>query len=987
MDDQMDDQNWNDDWPDDYTDDYYGGFDNYTPTTRDPGSIFIIATSVYIVFSFLGMWPLVYFGRKWKKYRKARKRDSFKKSSRKLMKKLQRKEGKFGSPISIDDTVSTLDDSLLDSAEEPIGGTRLFFSSASPGPVSLEKSGNTELHPSPDPGSLEEFKYANSSVWEKLKSKFRRKSSITSEENNDGGSLEMGPNLTNYNEEYWSDLPRNIMAAASVLGYTKEIWDGDKPPPTEDTSWNDLSEEEKYAATLLGYTQTTWDADSDSDSSESSADSDSGSGTDSDSGSGANSETLFAKSKTSSEKSPTIEGIRISYNRYISSPEKSLNDDKLEEIGISPNTIESNTLSPISNSVIIINSDSISPISNSDHIINSDSIIVQNSHQEDPFYTTLFDAVDEVLDEDYFDDDDINNESIYHDDEEGNQVLIHLPKTSWYKQVPMLFKKRRKQKNVKDMFDHEEEDEVPEDAFEVYYKENTQDTDEDENDPFLGNHVNTTPQITFEASDIAEEITRGINTWNSVIFFDKESRKILKIALPSTISTVAGTILDAIATAMVSVEIGPEALTAYYMISLFIGITDTFIGGVESAESTLTAQAVGMGNHFLAGQYFQLSTTLYIIVAIPTYGMWVMISEWCLIKLDMGEVISQIGGDYVRIGVVSYFINGLAGAFSTLLWSAEYGSLMTVIDTTFHVLYIVALWILFNVYNLRDMVSVAWVGVAFGVIYGVFMFLYVYYKGLLDPYWKGMFRNFALKNGKLVHGVLKMAVPLALGDIMSYGEWEIFTLFSTTMGRAEVAAWSLGGAIWDIFEDMPSGFGYAAELRVAFHLGNGNPGMAKITAYKTLLYSFFWISFVTGLFTCYSDSIVSYFTRDDTLTEMINKLVLFISIGNVVCCIGSEAYYILSAQGRPKIPTWIYFVCTWTMTLPLGTYFVVHRNYGLQSVVASIIIGGANASLALLYVVFTSNWAKLSEKIIRKGNDSNEWCRSKSYVVPEYPLT
>eukprot|EP00588_Corethron_pennatum_P012752 CAMPEP_0194269176 /NCGR_PEP_ID=MMETSP0169-20130528/3367_1 /TAXON_ID=218684 /ORGANISM="Corethron pennatum, Strain L29A3" /LENGTH=854 /DNA_ID=CAMNT_0039010715 /DNA_START=20 /DNA_END=2581 /DNA_ORIENTATION=+ len=854
MGDQMDDKNWDDDWPDDYTDDYYGGFDNYTPTTRDPGSIFIIATSVYIVFSYLAMWPLVYYGRKWKKYRKARKRDKFKKSSWKLMKKLQRKEGKVGSPISVDDTVSTLDDSLLDSAEEPIGGTRLFFGSVDPGPGSLEKSGNTELYPSSDPDSLKESKYGISSVLGKFKSKFNGKSSITSEENNDGGGLEMAPNLTNYLEEYWADLPRNIMAAASVLGYTKELWDGDKPPPTDDKGWNDLSEEEQYAATLIGYTQATWDAVSDSDSSESSSDSDSGS-----------------------------------------------------ETGFSPITIESNTSSPISNSDNIIYSDGISPIRNSDHIINSDSNVVENSHQEDPFYTTLFDAVDEVLDEDYFADDDgdeFPNESIYHDDEEGNRVLICLPEPSWYKQVPMLSKKRRKQENVKDMFDHEEEDEVPENAFKVYYEENTQDVDEDENDPFLEKNANNTPQITFEASDIAEEITRGINTWNRVIYFDKESRKLLKIALPSTISTVADTILDAIATAMISVEIGPEALTAYYMISLFIGITDIFIGGVESAESTLTAQAIGMGNHFLAGQYFQLSTTLYIIVAIPTYGMWVLISEWCLIKLDMGEVISQIGGAYVRIGVVSYFINGLAGAFSTLLWSAEYGTLMTVIDTTFHVLYIVALWILFNVYGLRDMVSVAWVGVLFGVIYGVFMFLYVYYKGLLDPYWKGMFRNFALKNNKLVCGVLKMAVPLALGDVMSYGEWEIFTFFSTTMGRAEVAAWSLGGAIWDIFEDMPSGFGYAAELRVAFHLGNGNPGMAKITAYKSLLYAFSWISFVTVLFTCFSSSIVRYFTHDDTLIEMINKLVIFISIGNVVCCIGSEAYYILSAQGRPKIPTW-----------------------------------------------------------------------------------
>jgi len=827
----------------DYEDDYYGGFDNYVITTRSPGSVFFYVTIIYVVFSIFVMGPLVYLGRKWKKYRKARKRDKFRKES---------------DSIQIENKVSDNTDALLDErslASVEIQNLEMSqiksssdLSSQGQGLKIAEKNNKLGLGP----------------LSNKLKKTFRR-----------GKTGEEG-----FGSSSNSPFSGDAMVSDSIMG--KESF--------------------------------------------------------------------------------------ISQDLNIDLSNTSSNDGASKEIIISSNRGNFSSLYDIPPNA---------------------SPLVHRTSEE---HMTLLDAVDEVLDDDYFADDNIKRkeeDTIYHPDEEGiHNVIINLPETNCRK-VRMPLKKRRYQMNAKDQFDDEEEDEVPEDAFRAYYNENA-DEDEDEANPYRTNDYDNAPTIKFEANDITEEVTSGMNTWYNVIAFDKETRKLLKVALPSTLSTVISSILGAFATAMISVEIGAEAYTAYAMISLLIGITDTFIGGVESAESTLTAQAIGMENYFLAGQYFQMTTTLYIIIAIPTYAMWFMYSEWTLLKLQMGEDIAQIGGDYARVAVISYFVNGLAESFSTLLWSAEYGTLMTVIDTAFHLMYLASLWVLLYVYEMKDLVSVAWIGVVNGFLYGIFMFCVVYYQGILDIYWKGMFRNLALKNGKLVRGVLKMAIPLSIGDIMSYGEWEIFTFFSTTMGIAEVAAWSLGGAIWEILESMSSGFGYAAELRVAFHLGNGNPGMAKITAYKSLLYSLVWMSFVTGLFTYYSSSIVEYFTHDNTLIVMLSDIVVLISIGNVIVSLSSEAYYVLTAQGRPKITTWIYFITSWAISLPLSTLFVVHYKYGLQSVVTSIIIGGSTASLTLLYLVFTSNWAKISKKIIRKGREAEGWAPKQSdntYMVPKLGLT
>jgi hypothetical protein len=56
-------------------------------------------------------------------------------------------------------------------------------------------------------------------------------------------------------------LPKDIQAAATVLGYTKVLWDKDKPSPTDEKDWEELTPEERMAAEKLGYDEKSWDDD------------------------------------------------------------------------------------------------------------------------------------------------------------------------------------------------------------------------------------------------------------------------------------------------------------------------------------------------------------------------------------------------------------------------------------------------------------------------------------------------------------------------------------------------------------------------------------------------------------------------------------------------------------------------------------------------------------------------------------------------------
>jgi len=61
-----------------------------------------------------------------------------------------------------------------------------------------------------------------------------------------------------YVDTDWDDLPLEVQNAASILGFTKLVWESDGMPDTTKKSWNELSESERAAASVLGYNMKKW---------------------------------------------------------------------------------------------------------------------------------------------------------------------------------------------------------------------------------------------------------------------------------------------------------------------------------------------------------------------------------------------------------------------------------------------------------------------------------------------------------------------------------------------------------------------------------------------------------------------------------------------------------------------------------------------------------------------------------------------------------
>jgi len=265
-----------------------------------------------------------------------------------------------------------------------------------------------------------------------------------------------------------------------------------------------------------------------------------------------------------------------------------------------------------------------------------------------------------------------------------------------------------------------------------------------------------------------------------------------------------------------------------------------------------------------------------------------------------------------------------------------------------------------------------------------------FYKPWLRPYMEGMTKNIALKNKDALSTIIRTALPLSIGSLLSYGEWEVITIFASYMGPAEVATWSLMGTVWDAFESATAGISDAAEVRVAYHLGKGNPETARISAYKSIYISVIISILITSIFLMIGQNLPLIFTNDPTLIQMINSLIPYVGLGNISLTYGMVCWSLIGGQGRYQIATLVQFLASWCVTMPLAAITTYVLKYNLEGITASLIIGYQIAGLAMTFLILRSDWPKISAKIqevnaitgeVDSSDSENDDDSSKSSVI------
>lgn len=175
-----------------------------------------------------------------------------------------------------------------------------------------------------------------------------------------------------------------------------------------------------------------------------------------------------------------------------------------------------------------------------------------------------------------------------------------------------------------------------------------------------------------------------------------------------------------------------------------------------------------------------------------------------------------------------------------------------------------------------------------------------------------------------------------------------------------------------MFYSCTTGIGDAAEIRAAYHFGENNPSMAKLSSYKSLFLSMSVATVVSIVYMSLQNQIPGWFTVDETLQAMLAELVPFVGVANITMQFGMTSWSLIGAQGKYKLATWVALASSWLATLPVAAIFVFVFHLDLQGLTSAVVVGYVSTGAALSYVLLCTDWVKTTRKIQEKNKNTAE---------------
>lgn len=443
--------------------------------------------------------------------------------------------------------------------------------------------------------------------------------------------------------------------------------------------------------------------------------------------------------------------------------------------------------------------------------------------------------------------------------------------------------------------------------------------------------------------------------------FDNETRRILDLAVPFTFSAVAYNASSVMILAIISHSLGTDDMLAYTMVGLIIGTTSSFLAGWIEAVSSLGSMAYGAGNYKLLGQYLQISCIAYTVCEVPMAIIWFSFTGKILLLMGFDESVATIGQKYVWVTIsinIVYYWNMAVMEVLEVIGKQSYANIMYCVSCLMNV-GLVALCA-----NLGSSLVTLGIGM---LVTQILLFyannLIPAKMGWLMDFDNVMFRRkMSTKSLSVAKSIFQVAVPLAFGNLLAYAEWEILTIFAAILGPAEVATWAILGSVWGLFESTTGAIKSASELRVAFHLGNGHPDMAKLSGYKAMLLAAIVTGSASIAFLCLTTVLPPLLTYDATIQGMLVECFPLVALGNVTMSTGMVCWAIVGAQGRYKMATTIAMACAFGITLPTAA-LLTYLRIDLQGLTFSVVVGYTITAMILSVCVLTSDWKTLAEQI------------------------
>ncbi|WP_121315045.1 MULTISPECIES: MATE family efflux transporter [unclassified Flavobacterium] len=210
-----------------------------------------------------------------------------------------------------------------------------------------------------------------------------------------------------------------------------------------------------------------------------------------------------------------------------------------------------------------------------------------------------------------------------------------------------------------------------------------------------------------------------------------------------------------------------------------------------------------------------------------------------------------------------------------------------------------------------------------------------------------IYKTYFKPNLEIVKSLLNISTPAMFQFFIQSGSWIVLTYIVSVTGSTDASAGYQIAIRNVVFFILPAwGLSNAAATLVGQNLGAKQPERAQQSVLLTTKYNIIFMSFVTLIFVCFSEFIISFYTEDKVILAYGSQALRIIGLGYVFYGIGMVMIQALNGAGDTKTPTWINIVCFWMIQIPLAWFLAVYLDFGPLG--AFIAIPSAETVLALL---------------------------------------
>ncbi|XP_059199694.1 multidrug and toxin extrusion protein 1-like [Centropristis striata] len=415
-------------------------------------------------------------------------------------------------------------------------------------------------------------------------------------------------------------------------------------------------------------------------------------------------------------------------------------------------------------------------------------------------------------------------------------------------------------------------------------------------------------------------------------------------------------------------HLGKTQLAAVSLAAAVVNVSGISVGaGLSCTCDTLISQTYGSGNLKRVGVILQRGVLILLLACFPCWAVLIN-TEPLLLAVRQSPEVASLSQLYVKIfmpALPAAFMYQLEGKYlqnQGIMWpQVVTGLIGNVFNVVINYVFLYALDL--------GVAGSAAANVISQYLLALFMFLYIWWRGLHKATWGGWSLDCLQEWGPFV----RLAVPSMLMICLSWWIFEIGGFLAGLINEVELGAQSIAYQLCITAYMFPLGFSVAASVRVGNALGAGDTEQAKLSCRVPIICAFIVACFV-GAGLCISRYVIGYiFTSDQEIIQRVADVMLIFGFMHVCDATAGVAAGVLRGAGKQLIGALINLLGLDFIGFPIGVSLMFAADMGIVGLWTGLAIGVSLQAVVFLLFLYKLDWKKATEEArVRAGVQISE---------------